>query len=77
MNAKQLSRVTFELFDEIYLNLKNFTFDILKIFNLGCNFLKMNRLYDNQMTATQFYVYYRILMVIFIVKPIYYSAIYQ
>ena len=30
VNAMQLSRVNFELFDNIYLNLKNFTFDILK-----------------------------------------------
>ena len=70
--------LVFELFDNIYLNLNNFTFDILKKSSkLGRNFLKMNRLYDNKISATQFNVFHSILKVIFIDKMIYYSAIYQ
>ena len=45
--AKQLSCVKFEIIDRIYLNLKKNTFDILKSLQLGCNFLKINRFYDN------------------------------
>ena len=45
--AKQLSRVKFEIIDMIYVNLKKNTFDILKSLQLGCNFLKINRFYDN------------------------------
>ena len=45
--AKQLSRVKFEIIDRIDLNLKKNTFDILKSLHLGCNFLKINRFYDN------------------------------
>ena len=47
VNAKQLSRVKFEIIDKIYLNFKKITFDILKSLQLGCNFLKINRFYDN------------------------------
>ena len=45
----------------------------LKIFKLGCKFLKINRVYDNKMTATQFYVFYSILNVVFIVLYNYFS----
>ena len=45
--AKQLSHVKFEIIDRIYLNLKKNTFDILKSLQLGCNFLKIIRFYDN------------------------------
>ena len=45
--TKKLSRVKFEIIDRIYLNLKKNTFDILKSLQLGCNFLKINRFYDN------------------------------
>ena len=45
--AKQLSRVKFEIIDRIYLNFKKNTFDILKSLQLGSNFLKIIRFYDN------------------------------
>ena len=47
VSAKQLSRVKFEIIDKIYLNFKKITFDILKSLQLGCNFLKIIRFYDN------------------------------